>query len=299
MRAFTLVELLVVIGIVALLISILLPALNRARASARAVLCASNSRQIGAAALTRAVDAEGYLPLAGRVYTAGGAMGYGTIPNRLNDTRRIRYSYVRMGEFWDLLPEFPVSFPTAVLPYLDESAVSMRDSDLRDEGILGRTFSRLDVFHCPDAPDERTFTSLMAFRHGNSESPLAFWNNWDFAFNDAVTGFDYRVPPSVGPARGQLTSVRDASRVALMAEIDRFSRPPDVSYLAAFMPVADVGQSPATLRDVFDRSGRVKFEFSLDAYRHRARANVLFVDGHVEAVPIRAESLEQVVLRFP
>src|SRR6185437_5183141 len=62
-RAFTLVELLVVIGIIAVLISVLLPTLSKARDAAARTACLSNMRQISDIMRLYAVDAKDAIPI--------------------------------------------------------------------------------------------------------------------------------------------------------------------------------------------------------------------------------------------
>src|SRR3982751_2790652 len=73
---FTLVELLVVIGIIALLISILLPTLNKARESARRTKCLANLRSIGQLVTMYANRAAGQLPIGYNVASSGGGQSY-------------------------------------------------------------------------------------------------------------------------------------------------------------------------------------------------------------------------------
>jgi prepilin-type N-terminal cleavage/methylation domain-containing protein len=69
-RGFTLVELLVVIGIIALLIAILMPSLNKARVAAQRLQCLSNQRRTALGVLMYTSDNHGYGPLAAYVAAA-------------------------------------------------------------------------------------------------------------------------------------------------------------------------------------------------------------------------------------
>jgi prepilin-type N-terminal cleavage/methylation domain-containing protein len=157
-RAFTLVELLVVVGIIAMIIALLLPALNRAREGARRVQCASNQRQVLIAMAGYSIVyktypyaryVSNYDAVTTRAHYREGFNGGDLADFRTNDTH---YTTNSMGKLFQLLVE---------TRQLGNVLVAMCTTTFRDDDN-GRWFGdNTSAFE--SLPDGRVFAYLPFF----------------------------------------------------------------------------------------------------------------------------------------
>jgi prepilin-type processing-associated H-X9-DG protein/prepilin-type N-terminal cleavage/methylation domain-containing protein len=272
-NAFSLVELLVVIGIIALLISILLPSLALMRERGNQIKCLANLRSIGQAGQLHANEHLQFLPTCGwQWHPTGGIVN----PAGLDDPEARKYDYYRDDD-----QRRPLPITAALAQYMGFSVQTDSRAAL-ERDLASDAIQRL--FRCPS--QQTTYS-------GWSQHDSAGWQSPDevsgYAFNEALLGRRDKDPQIVAYPAGQLSRVRSASQVFFV--VDGRTRDPQLD--RCFL-VFDFGPKD-TLEDF-----QTKIQTSpqgkelIDFWRHRRRINVLFLDGHVQTFSTDAGDLNQI-----
>ena len=286
---FTLVELLVVVGIIGLLLSILLPVLGRARRAAQAIACASHQRELASAALSAAADHKGFLQLDGDVWVPASTIGYGTLAPALNDSGRTRYVYWAERDHVNAVSPPPACEESPV-PLLVSIYARLAEIDLADLGVTytgvkpqDEVFDRsriADLFDCPSTdrssrwatlatvglPSEITFV-------GNLGIWTPWWTRFDYATNAGLLGFHHDSRYADRRYAGRLSRVRESSSMLLMSDTtDGLIWQPTLDGTASRVTLADAGD-PAEVENLHGYGGGVT------PPPHDGRMNAAFVDG--------------------
>jgi len=307
--AFTLVELLVVIGIIALLISILLPALSKAKAQANNVKCLSNVRQLAMACKLFAADHQRYIP------TSTSDAASPTNPVRMFDPYQQKFLWRNSNG-----SPFLADWASSLMPYL-----GFRDNDVNsfENQLVSPTpgWTPPKIFICPTDPAQdgqnpgyMLYNNVTTGSNGNQNFPISYGINADITClnNSSGTGqFDLgsgedQVTGGPGALQCQIDRVAYSSTTLLFA--DCCNRPSaqyqsgsgnelnwcntlyfatnglsgvltgNNAYLAyTLQGVAGVTNGSTTVENYM--AGRIPLT------RHGGKINVAFVDGHAATVP--------------
>jgi prepilin-type processing-associated H-X9-DG protein/prepilin-type N-terminal cleavage/methylation domain-containing protein len=271
-RAFSLVELITVIGIIAILIALLLPTLVGARQAAKSIACQSNLRQIFQAALMRSNDHGGFLQVAGSINFVTEVT-----PQSLDDSEEKRYLW-----FNDAGVKRPAPLQAALAPYLGQRDVRLDDAanmaaDL-NKGVIRKIFS------CP-SQDQPQPSMMIGSYDINWFGPLIATS---YAYNEGLMGFE-GTPHRL---RGNLAKARPSSEFVFMT--DAQPRTAGTEPFIAWFP-QPLGR--CTLADIYALVPGSGIASQFDLLRHpRYRMNIAFCDGHVESLTMNEKDLQSAVI---
>ena len=304
-RAFTLVELLVVIGIIALLIAILLPALSRAKAQADSVKCAASMRVIGNALRMYALDSKGWYP-----------------PSQLRPAGGTQLVYHIDGfDFNGNAPAYWINF---LAKYMTKSKVGNVTTSLLHETADGR---KSIFWACPAWQGYISSTQFGGFARVQTGYGYTLWPTFTpdhpapgGSFPPAAeTTFLYLWTPALsnrGSDQGRFHREKVFQKNGAGRIIVADSRFWTIE--SNIMPVNGVFPPQSALQNVQTYTPNVSGQTMIDVYRHgkyppphptiagavaqqggRVSYNCLWGDGHVSTESSQRAAYEGIRQRFP
>jgi type II secretory pathway pseudopilin PulG len=316
-----LVELLVVIGIIALLIAILLPTLARAREAAARTACAAKLHAIMIAATVHRADHRDYYPLCGALTGATGP--------QLGDT----YS-----QFYDYRDTSDVRYSSLGLPLPSPSITSINIALAAEMGFKNAMLDTYDqwsvdridptnypkLFLCPS--DNFTQAELADLRGPLSPMILAVpttnvtWISTalsSYIFNEYVLGYN----DTYGRLRGKASSIHQPAATFFACDglagafvfrptgdfsfatgsLTLFNNFPNLSVKNPQLNSISLGDviSGATYKGTLPLAGAPGTPVNFDTARHHMKMNIACCDGHVELDNVTAAGLNNVYLMAP
>ena len=212
LRAFTLIELLVVIAIIAILAALLLPALAKAKIKAQAIMCMSNTKQLGLAWIAYSHDNNDTLAVndnSGAQTWCPGHMDWGTSPENTNTLFLSDDQYALLAPYY--AKQFKIfKCPADVYASTPQRALgwSSRARSISMDAAMGPGWKFYGWCHevrkmsalVQPAPamawvfvDEHPDSINDAMLYVNPSTPVAnaSWVDWPASYHDGACGFSF------------------------------------------------------------------------------------------------------------